>query len=544
MHFFNAKHTFIAILCLMMAACATVPDANIENTVGPIPVGSGLVIAETMNNSIRITGPIRKWQKIILWKEGAEEKNSTFSISAVSGPTSTNLHVGAIPAGTYRIGLLWTTEFSGDFTYYAKAFIPPKIGTFEVKPGAVTNLGKLIYHPFSAKSWSDEEMPDYAITRVLSENLWGKIVKSNPSIASKIAADAEIIGWKPDEFDLDRKVAADLIFSSALPITMFSTQKKEVGLIGKAGGFYIKSKDTNSWSRRDSGTFNEIRSVSDLNNGYMLVGGENGYIALTDQLGKQWEKLTLPKPLSHVLDIGTSNEFTYVSTFNGKSFDFYQFNYHDRNFKWLKSLPFDGSDILFISNPIIIQTPKDITIYQDKHCHRFTISKNTWNSYKCTKFNYIIKQLDGTLIGSPYHSPWGRRKPLVFSFDNGVSWKTAGIMRPYGRIPFRTAHGNFLRPGNDSKFKLFKGWHTLPEVPFVKSENNGETWTRISRLPPRCVYLVGRVSSDDNLYVLCENGMALNSSDLGKNWQELFLPEKLDPRQFPDGLSVTYKRKR
>jgi len=85
-------HLGLFILLLVVSGCATpIPNTSIENMKEGIPVGSGIVVAETLNNSTRITGPINRWKQIIIWKEGSdEEENSTFRINSLSHSASTH----------------------------------------------------------------------------------------------------------------------------------------------------------------------------------------------------------------------------------------------------------------------------------------------------------------------------------------------------------------------------------------------------------------------------------------------------------------------
>lgn len=307
------KILFTISIYSLLNACATVIVSSVENLSGPIPDSNGIVIAETMNNSVRITGALNEWDEIILWQINEGSKNKTYSINALSGPVGSKLYFGAIPKGRYKIGLLVSTSNLGYATETARVYVPPNIGSFKVEAGAVTNLGKLIYQPLEIKNWIEKELPNYVITRVASENLWNKMAALKASAYQKMGENVKIIGWEEDEFDDERKAAAELISASALPVNAIAGKHSASAfLLGKAGGFYIKSTETADWVRIKTNTFNEIKALYELPTGEILLGGENGYFASFEPLSYTAEKLSPPNELAHILDIGTHGDFNYT----------------------------------------------------------------------------------------------------------------------------------------------------------------------------------------------------------------------------------------
>ena len=111
--------TLLLSMLALLTACATVPNTSIENMQGDIPAGSGLVIAETITNGERIVGPVRYWTEIVLWRDNYEGEDGTFSIDSLSYSFSTQAYMGVVPAGTYRVGMLYAFLQLGDRSFFS-----------------------------------------------------------------------------------------------------------------------------------------------------------------------------------------------------------------------------------------------------------------------------------------------------------------------------------------------------------------------------------------------------------------------------------------
>lgn len=228
----------VVLTLTFLAACATAPNTVFEDLENGIPAGSGLVVAETIINGTRIVGRVRYWREIVLWRVNYEGEDDTFTIKSLSYSFSTQVYAGVIPAGTYRIGMLYTFLQNSEMSYSARAFAPPAIGTFDVKDGQVTNLGTILYQPFQDRSRIENSYPDYAITRISNDELLQMSGFLNSEIVEKILASASILGWNADDYDEERRTAARLIKNAALSTKMHRLVDGGYLLSGLYGGLY------------------------------------------------------------------------------------------------------------------------------------------------------------------------------------------------------------------------------------------------------------------------------------------------------------------
>lgn len=506
--------------------CATLPpDASVAFMDGNLPPSSGVVIAEVFNNGSRITGHVDHWEEVVLWRQNYEGEDRTYWMSALDQSHSTQIYVGAIPAGTYRIGVLHTRKVVGDTTYFARALIPPAMGTFEVLPGQVTNLGTIVYHPFQAKHRAEESYPDYAVTRFSNNDLLRLADTLYPEVMAQVDRALPVSGWLEDSYVGVRNQTAKLIKDAALPTDMRPLRNGSYLLTGLNGALY--SLEDGQWRNRSLAHHYKITGLVELPSGELLIGSEFGKLSI-GQLEGTFCDLSMDDKPRHVIDVVLSKGGgAYLVSDVMDSYEVHHFSPESRSTSWLKTLPklTEGFLQVGLSRPAVISTAYGIAVYIDQQVHRYNEAAGSWSVAEAEEFSTLHEQLNGTIAGIPY-SAWTGTKPLRYSEDGGRTWSAVReegniFIGPVKRPSYRFTDGEIIRPGEDQHFHWLRlDYEVSDSAPVLSTMDDGISWTTVGSVPPGCADIAVEASHDDGVYILCEDGRLLVSDDRGRNWGE------------------------
>ena len=542
--------TVLALLALL-TACATVPNTSIENMEGELPAGSGLVVAETIVNGERIVGRVRHWTEIILWREDYDGEDDTFRIESLSYSLSTRAYMGVVPAGTYRVGMLYTHMRVLDTFYWARALATPVLGRFEVKAGQVTNLGTLLYQPFQDRNWFEEDYPDYAITRVPNDSLWETAKLANPALSAQISIDAPILGWIPDRYDALRDASARAIRKAGLPTRIRTLSDGRVILTGLLGSILeVRDGELLDFS---IDSHRRVLDFAELPDGQFLVGSEFGELARISSLGESVHYVPVDRKPAHVIGVELGgNGQAYVAVYATDGYSIYRYNPSDDSLTRLRDFPpkegqgsVNYNEDVRHPHPILLGTPEGVAVYFEEFVHRYDGSADRWSTSDSLMFFAIDKQADGYLTGIPYSHSSGTLAPR-YSSDQGLTWvrtrEKGGMLESWLTPTFRFSNGEFIRTGDDVDVRIFRESKVLEKVPVLLSTDYGLNWDTVGHVPRGCLYMAPEASTDDRLYILCNNGGTLTSEDRGRTWQPSSPRRIPDFESFPEGLKVRYDR--
>ncbi len=531
--------------------CATLPpDSSVASKRSGLPEGSGLVIAETSNNSRRITGYVDHWKELFLWRQNYEGEDDTWRITALDQSHTTQTYMGVVPAGTYRVGVLRTEERMGDITYYAYARVPRGLGTFEVRAGGVTNLGTIVYHPFQARHRAEEAYPDYAITRFANGDLVRIARTLYPEFMTETDSEEPVSGWLSDSFGEVRQETARLIKNAAVPMDMHLLRDGRHLLTGSIGALYVLDKG--QWQNRSLSHNYEITGLVELPSGELLIGSEFGRLTI-GELDGAFRDIPMGGQPRHVIDVVASDAGeAYVVSDVIDSYEIHQYQPASRSVSLLKVLPKRGASIwsMHIPRPAVIGTTNGIAAFIDKKVHRFDETSDSWSTDEAAEFYALHEQPDGTVTGIPGHF-WTGVAPIHYSEDDGRTWAATraeesllfvGIGSWAFRPPYRFGDGEIIRTARDQRFSLRKWEYEATDfAPVMSTTDDGAAWTQIGSVPSSCLDIAAEASTDDRVYILCDDGRAIVSADRGRNWQEVQREPKVPAFQdFPPQLKVRY----
>lgn len=530
------KYLIIFSFLALFAGCATVPQVSVENYQGPVPVNSGVVIAQTLTNSTRITGPITIWDELIIWRDSdVEGQKNTFSLKSLSRNTEAQQYAGVIPAGTYRLGMLYAYLSVGDVNYWAKVLTPPALGTFEVKAGQVTNLGEIIYHPFQSRSRNTTLMPDYAVTRTPSPELWQLML---PNLPANVAAldTSSALTWKESAFE----EVVEPFATEKMRLSASATKIHHINgnylLTGRLG--LVKAID--QW--RASQTMRVIHDAVAAGEDAVLVGGEFGTLLRFANNGDLLTRYEFLAEHEHVYDLArVSDQQALVVTLKGKEFLLYLLDFESGAAKEIARHPRkEGNMFTLPSSPIIAVFGDVIKLYMDGKTQQYDVTAGVWQeAVKSSRYSDVYQQRNGVWVAVP-SSAWALGALAYrYSTDGGESWKTFGS-GSYDLYLFND--GEAIKMGSDSDYSFWQGRQDKDAIDVLSSADHGKTWKTVGTLPTHCPSIDPKASSDESLVALCEDGQVRLSTDRGQTWKLISESTSRPFDEFPGIIKYRYER--
>ena len=551
----NAPDRFkcaLAALAFSHGCAMLPPDASVASGGGGIPQGSGLVIAETSNNSRRITSYIDHWKELILWRQNYEGEDKTYRISALDQSHSTQAYIGVLPAGTYRVGLLRAQETFGDITYYADALVPHALGTFDVKVGHVTNLGTITYHPFQARHRADETYPDYAMTRFANDELVRVARTLQPKFMAQISSENPVLGWLDDPGDEVRREAADLIKKAAHPTNMHLLSGGRRLLTGKSGALYLL--EGGQLQNRTLTHNYEMTSLTELPSGELLLGSEFGRLSI-GELGGTFQDIPMGNGPRHVIDLALSDGgVAYVVSDVVDSYEIHQYQPANHSVSLLKVLP---KQYMFwgmrMTRPAVIGTTNGIAAFINREAHRFDEASSSWSTQSASEFYGVYEQPNGSVSGMPQSWMTGIGS-ISYSEDEGRTWNASKAEDPFqfnwqGSSPYRPSYrfadGEIIQTAQDIRlrFSWMEGsdFETRDSAAVLSTTDDGVSWANVGSVPTSCLDIAVEASTDEAVHILCDDGRVIVSIDRGRNWQEVQREwEVPNLEDFPAPLKVRF----
>ena len=499
-----------------------------------MPNNRGLVVIKVMTNSARVAGPIYEWNDIALLKN-SDEHLLLYSISSLDRPAVSKIFVGMLPEGRYKIARLGTKQqYKHDLKLHAAITIPDAIGEFEIQAGSVTNLGTLIYHPIETADKYNYQINKYLVTRVTTPSLWDSVIESRLDIKRHVPKEAPILGWLSDEYESERVDIQNKIQRHGLPSVLHVLESGDAVIGTKLGKLFIKSHASKNWNYYPLDNTRAITSLIELQDGNVLIGGELGLLEKGRLENETWKStpITLPDKYASVVSMLEASGLNLILTQSSEAWSLYQYDANKQSFELLKTLPFQALEInRSTTTPFLAKTDKGFSIYYDGICHDYLTASDVWHQAACLNDTPMAQQKNGISRTTSARSS-NNSKFLSYSKDFGRSWITLRDqleVKPVGYSVYYSENGNLLRLDQEAKYNHLDQPNSRHNFPAESFLNNTKVWEKISEFPPQCPNILNVISRDSAMYVLCENGAILLSSDLGKSWQIFFSLPSITP---------------
>ncbi len=286
---FSFLHDFnmlaVALLLVLVSGCA----GNInylsplpEKNSAPLDQNHGIVVAKIINASLS-----KPFNELIITPENINEsKDAKFQLLNSIRPLSdgSTVFASATPGGAYTLGAIGFRHVQDDLIYYQTIPVGKASGTFEVKPGEVTDLGSLVFYQ---KHLGDENIG--MLIRVPDEpsNVLSTYFPSYKT------PDTHIYRWNKDEFDGERE---KLYLTASQHPTIFDGRYKSpdgsIYFLAKLG-VILKRDSSGRWSQDTVNTNSGLTAISQNNKGDIAVGGLDGRFFYKMAKGS-WVDLSMP----------------------------------------------------------------------------------------------------------------------------------------------------------------------------------------------------------------------------------------------------------
>ncbi len=288
-HVRNLRVLFLFFCLNFLAACTTVPTAVTPETVFQPNEGLFAVrIVDVSNVHLRtlVVASERTAENFVLQGEKFAQSSSHFFI-------------GRLPAGRYKLVAMNGSTVGTDGRFDRRTIPVDKItGKFDVEAQRVTDLGTMSFMQVDGSyqkergDWQTEHgsfkfLLPLDPTPVPTDQL---IAARVPQLAAANLGKSKL-GWVPGSVPTQPPGALDIARRQAKAVTQptFIDDKTMIAG-GPLGTMAIYGPDHTSRLIKID-TVLAVESVAMLNDGRMLAGGEEGLLAVTSDMGRNWQRL-------------------------------------------------------------------------------------------------------------------------------------------------------------------------------------------------------------------------------------------------------------
>ncbi len=274
----------VALLTLLLGACAgqvnMVPPLDQQTILGK---EQGVLVARVINASSNSL-PYNQLTIVPENYNESEQIKMDRLVAPQSAMNGTTVFASPVKAGRYSLNNVRAFHSGGQFWYSDFIGTNSKFGTFEVRPGKVTDLGTLIYYPKSEGAKYIKTLlrkPDSATGSVLNEHFPAFSVKKN-----------NLLTWHDDGRDSER--FENYIFAVQNPVTLKQIYRAPDGTLYFLGklGFIFKRTPDGRWLNDAVDTDYDLNAIAVNHYGDTVVGGSEGRMFLK-RGQKHWLNISL-----------------------------------------------------------------------------------------------------------------------------------------------------------------------------------------------------------------------------------------------------------
>ncbi|TQV87808.1 hypothetical protein [Aliikangiella coralliicola] len=273
----------------------------------------GVVVARVINAS---SYPL-PFNNIVIDPENLNESKKVKSSELKARTpyeTGTTVFASVVKAGSYALSNINAYHFHGDYRYYRYIFSDAKFGTFQVKPGQVTDLGTLIFYP---KPQTDKyietilRLPEPELGEVMRK--YFPFFEYNPE---------NILSWEDDGKDDERE--SFYVSVAQNPVSYSDKYQAPDGsmyFLGKLGIILKRSAD-GEWDIDGVDTNLQLNTIAQNQKGDLVVGGQEGKL-FWKPAGGDWQDASMAYDFTiHKVFFSKENTIDMVASQNSKLFVF------------------------------------------------------------------------------------------------------------------------------------------------------------------------------------------------------------------------------
>lgn len=543
---------------LLLSGCASsIYQADIS-AIEKVPADHGFVAVSVVNN-VEILAPLHpNWNQV--WMVRIDNRDAKkaeaiakarakgvkrpddeidydldiYTLSPIAaGAISSQSFLGSMPAGEYRIGLLYSFYSDGNMSSSLSMQVGLSTGTFTVATNTLTELGSIVFQPLltvsSPSFWTTSGAQNAYVTRGGElTDLRRFALESYPKLATRLIDDVQI-GWDSDDAKTEQ-LRADLYQLSRA--NAFSniphrlTRHGKGAVTGRFGLLHYLDSDAN-WHTESLPTDGQLAALLEMSN-EVIVGGEFGALFAAPSLAGPWQPIEAVNTRESIVWLAAGKTTNYALTQSAETFYLYRFDDIRSTWRRMHSLerkksiwtgddeilPFltsDGGARILVGNKVH-------SFHPDTHALTITPAVEELINFAALG--------QGTLVGLQT-SLWDGIGDQVVSIDDGASWQVfkrrlsiIGDNKADASLPTRLADGRFVTlgrrdaagAGDDALYIVTAAAEQLTNR--EKHQYHGVTQTS-------CETLLAPLTHDNTLYFLCEQGGIIRTADLGQSYETL-----------------------
>lgn len=514
---------FALLVCIAwLTGCATTSTSLDQPEL--LPSSFGIVAVQVVTNKGRLSPMLDNWTAVHVIN--VDDPEQRFELKASTrGLLRSRVFVGALPPGRYSLHFLQSFVTIGNSMTWMNAPVPSHLGVFEVEHGILTTLGTVVYQPLGVVQGEERQSELYAVVKVddpqpldafVAEIYPEPYAAMDPSI---------VLGWETGP-ELMRSESATRVREAAYGVNAARVGDGRIAFGATLGQIYWR-EDDGSWSRFDTGYVNELATVEATTDGF-VAAGERGLVLVAPALMGPWTRVPGPSDAHAIFWVHqhVDGQF-YALARSEKRVDFFQVSPDFDEWKRLHSYAYspgpyftgrgqvhafaqdDGRIVLLGGGERRVFDPRSgqFSVREDDHHFDFAVQPN------------------GTLVSLP-GSLWSGVALPQMSTDGGRTWHRTGTAR--GREYRRMGGSSMPYVLDDGRVLMVM--HRAVAIDRLKRRPSEELYTRIgdrqgnieswgAELEAGCDALLPAISSDEMLFLRCDDGRILSSSDLGQSWQ-------------------------
>lgn len=531
------KLAMLALVSSSLAGCATPTPTSLDKP-DLLPERVGVAAIQVVTNQGSLSPMLDNWTSIYAFN--VEDPESRYELKASSrGLLRSRVFVGALPPGRYSLLFMQSLVATGNGSWWINARIPSTLGVFEVADATLTTLGTIVYQPLGEVGEGDERRGVYAVVRAEDPQLLdGFIADLYPEFHARLDSEL-VLGWETG-VELTGDDSSAQVKEAAYGVTPIQLADGRVAFGATLGQIYWREAD-GSWVRTDTSFVNEIATVAEMDDGY-VAGGERGLVLVAPALEGPWSRVQGPSDTHAVYWLyqhGDGHIYALARsatrvTFFRVSADFAEWTaihtYHHQ-----PGLTFTGAGQVHA----FATKAGRIMLFGGGERRNYDPATNQSTVEKSDEYFLFAYQPNGKVVSVPGSWWSGVALPEV-SANDGADWERTRTAR--GREYRIPGLGTVLPYALDDG-RILMVMHKAVAVDHLRRKPSEELYTRIgdvdgeierwgAALEPGCHTLLPTVSTDRLLFLRCDDGRIMTSSDLGASWQ-IDRDRMLDPADVP-----------
>lgn len=551
------KYIIAAISALMLlAGCASSFQQADISDVKAIPADHGFVAVSVVNN-VEILAPLHpNWTEVwIVRTDNRAEKQAAaiakarskgitkpdeeidydldiFTLTPIAaGAITSQSFLGSMPAGDYRIGLLYSFYSDGNVTSRLSMPVGISTGTFRVETNTLTNLGSIVFQPLlnvsSPTFWTGSGTQSAYVTRGRQlTDLRRFALETYPNLAPRLAVDAEL-GWDHSDPRVEqlRSELYDLTRANGFSDMAHKLTKYGTGAVtGRFGLLHYLDHD-GQWHTENLPTDGQLAALLELED-EVIVGGEFGALYAAPSLAGPWQPISAVNTRESIVFLAAGKTTQYAVTQSAETFHVYRFD--DIRSSWQRIHSIKRNTWTWTGRDEIIPMLTEqggLRILAGSRAHTFHPDTHALAVTKAAEHVVQLANLGQGTVVALEHSLWDGIGDQVVSVDDTASWQVfKRHLRLWGdeqadtSLPTRLADGRFVtlgRDGNASGSSDQMRIVTSAHADVAKRDLHqfhGTTQTY-------CETLLPQLTHGNSLYFLCDQGSIIRTDDLGNSYQ-------------------------